>query len=88
MRQKIEHTLRLAGLREEEVTMYLHLLILKRASMAELIAETGLNVMTAYRTMKRLQERGLVQSFDINQKQSVYAPLSLGALIQTLGAEE
>jgi len=68
--------------------MYIQLLRLKRASMPELITSTGLNVMTAYRTMKRLQERGLVQAFTINQKQSVYAPLSLGALIQTLGAEE
>ncbi len=88
MRRKIEHTLRLAGLREEEVTMYLHLLRLKRASMPELIAETNLNVMTAYRTMKRLQERGLVQAMEINQKQSVYVPLTLDALIQTLGAQE
>ena len=88
MRRKVQHLLRLAGLREEEATLYMHLLQLKRASMTQLIAESGLNVMTAYRTIKRLQERGLVQAFNVNQKQSVYVPLSLSALIQTLGAEE
>ncbi|MDD5074718.1 MAG: helix-turn-helix domain-containing protein [Candidatus Peribacteraceae bacterium] len=88
MRRKIQHLLRLAGLREEEVTLYLHLLALKRASMTDLIGRSGLNVMTAYRTIKRLQDRGLVQAFSVNQKQSVYVPLSLSALIQTLGTEE
>jgi len=88
MQRKIQQLLRLSGLRDDEVTFYVHLLRLKRASMTQLIAESGLNVMTAYRTIKRLQERGLVQAFDVNQKQSIYVPLSLGALIQTLGAEE
>jgi sugar-specific transcriptional regulator TrmB len=88
MRRKIQHLLRMAGLREDEVVVYLHLLTLKRASMAELIAASGLNVMTAYRTIKRLQERGLVQAMKINEKQSVYVPLTLGALIQALSAEE
>jgi len=88
MRQRLQSVLRLAGLRDEETAMYLKLLALKRASMAHLIAETGMNVMTAYRTMKRLQERGLVQAFSVNRKQSVYAPLTLDALIQKLGAKE
>jgi len=88
MRRKIQHLLRLAGLREDEVAMYLHLLTLKRASMSQLTAAGALNVMTAYRTIKRLQERGLVQAMKINEKQSVYMPLTLSALIQTLGAEE
>jgi len=88
MRQRIQHLLRLAGLREDEVAMYLHLLTLKRASMSQLIATSGLNVMTAYRTIKRLQERGLVQAMKVNEKQSVFVPLTLSALIQTLGAEE
>ncbi|MDD5469665.1 MAG: helix-turn-helix domain-containing protein [Candidatus Peribacteraceae bacterium] len=88
MRRKIQYLLRLAGLREEEVALYLHLLRLKRASMAELIAESGLPVMTAYRTVQRLQDRGLVQAMKINGKQSVFLPLTLAALIRTLGAEE
>jgi len=78
----------MAGLRDEEVTLYLHLLKLRRASMTELIAESKLNIMTAYRTIKRLTERGLVQSFSINQKQSVYAPLTLKALIHKLDQEQ
>lgn len=88
MRRKIHHLLSLAGLREDEVTLYLHLLALKRASMTDLIAASGLNIMTAYRTMKRLQERGLVQSFNINHKQSIYAPLTLKALIRKLDTEQ
>lgn len=88
MRRRIQCLLRLAGLREEEVKLYLRLLQLKRASMMELIAESGLNVMTAYRTMKRLQERGLVQAMKINGKQSIFLPLTLSALIKTLSAEE
>ena len=88
MRQKIQNVLRLAGLREEEAAMYLKLLALKRASMAQLIAGTGINVMTAYRTMRRLQERSLVQAFSVNQKQSVYAPLTLKSLIRKLDHEQ
>ncbi|MDD5470007.1 MAG: helix-turn-helix domain-containing protein [Candidatus Peribacteraceae bacterium] len=88
MRRKIQHLLKLAGLREDEVVMYLHLLTLKRASMSALISASGLNIMTAYRTIRRLQERGLVQAMKINEKQSVFVPLTLGALIQTLSSEE
>lgn len=88
MRHRIESVLRLAGLREEEVTMYLKLLSLKRATMPQLLAEIRLNVMTAYRTIKRLQERGLVKSMKVNEKQSVFLPLTLNALMQTLSAEE
>ncbi|MDD4287613.1 MAG: helix-turn-helix domain-containing protein [Candidatus Peribacteraceae bacterium] len=88
MRRKLQHLLSLAGLKDEEVTLYLHLLKLRRASMTELIAESGLNIMTAYRTIKRLTERGLVQAFSINQKQSVYAPLTLKALIHKLDQEQ
>lgn len=88
MLKKLQQLLILAGLRDEEVTLYLHLLRMRRATMTELIGESGLNIMTAYRTVKRLQERGLVQSFSVNQKQSVYAPLTLRALIHKLDQEQ
>jgi predicted transcriptional regulator len=88
MRQRIRDLLRLAGLREEEICLYLHLLKLQRASMSELIGKSGLNVMTAYRTMKRLQERGLVSAMKINRKASVYAPLTLSTLIAKLDREQ
>lgn len=88
MRRRMQELLRLAGLREEEAALYLHLLKLQRASMSELIAASGLNVMTAYRTMKRLQERGLVSALKINRKESVYAPLTLRALIRKLDGEQ
>jgi len=88
MKHRLQSLLRLAGLREEEATLYLHLLKLRRASMSELIAASGLNVMMAYRTMKRLQERGLVSAMKINRKTSVYAPLTLTALTKKLDQEQ
>lgn len=88
MRARLQSLLRLAGLREEEAALYIHLLKLRRASMSELISLSGLNVMTAYRTMKRLQERGLVSAFKINLKESIYAPLTLSALSKKLDAEQ
>lgn len=88
MRRNIYELLVRAGLREEEVILYLHLLKIRRGSMAQLISASGLHSMTAYRMMKRLQERGIVQGYRINQKQSVYAPLTLAALSKKLGAEQ
>ncbi|MFH0769861.1 MAG: helix-turn-helix domain-containing protein [Candidatus Peregrinibacteria bacterium] len=88
MRRKIETLLSMAGLRDEEVRMYIHLLALQRASMNALIARSGLQLMTAYRTMRRLQERGLVQAEKINRKQSVYIPLSLSALVAKVDTEQ
>ncbi|MDD4318941.1 MAG: helix-turn-helix domain-containing protein [Candidatus Peribacteraceae bacterium] len=88
MRSRIQDLLRLAGLREEEIALYLQLLKLRRASMTELIAASGLNVMTAYRTMKRLQDRGLVSPMKLNRKQSVFSPLTLRAIITKLDADQ
>ncbi|MFH0851396.1 MAG: helix-turn-helix domain-containing protein [Candidatus Peregrinibacteria bacterium] len=88
MRRRLQDLLRLSGLREEEVTLYLELLKRKRAAMPDLIGESGLTVMTAYRTMKRLQDRGLVQALKVNRKQSVYAPLTLKGLIRKIDAEQ
>ncbi len=88
MKNRLFHLLSLAGLREEEVALYLQLLKLRRASMSELIESSGLNVMTAYRTIKRLQDRGLVSALKVNQKQSVFAPLTLRALTKKLASEQ
>ncbi|MDD5026305.1 MAG: helix-turn-helix domain-containing protein [Candidatus Peribacteraceae bacterium] len=88
MRRKIQQLLSLAGLREEEITLYLLLLKLHRATIGELAQESGIHLMTAYRTMKRLENQGLVQALKVNQKLSVYTPLTLEALIQRLGAKE
>ncbi len=88
MKRRLRRLLSLAGLREEEATLYLHLLKLRRASMSELIARSGLNVMTAYRTMKRLQDRGLVEALRVNQKQSIYSPMTLRSLTKKLAAEQ
>lgn len=88
MRRRLRDLLRLAGLREEETALYLLLLKKRRATASALIAESGLNVMTAYRTLRRLRERGLVSALQINQKQYVYAPLTLAALTKKLDTEQ
>jgi Fe2+ or Zn2+ uptake regulation protein len=44
--------------------------------------------MTAYRSIQRLQERGLLMELSFNDKQSLYAPLPLKALIKKINAEE
>lgn len=88
MLRRLQEVLRLAGLTEDEVVLYVHLLRLKRATMAELIGESGRTVMTAYRVMKRLQDRGLVQAININRKQSVYLPLTLKGLIDKLDTQQ
>jgi sugar-specific transcriptional regulator TrmB len=88
MKRRICDLLARAGLREEETALYLLLLKKRRASASELFAEGGLNVMTGYRTLKRLQDRGLVTAAKVNQKQSVYAPLTLQTLIEKLDREQ
>ena len=88
MRRRIQHLLSLAGLRGEEITLYLLLMKLHRATIGELSSASGMHLVTAYRTMKRLQDRGLVQALKVNQKLSVYAPLTLDALIQKLATKE
>ncbi|MEK7218014.1 MAG: helix-turn-helix domain-containing protein [Patescibacteria group bacterium] len=88
MRRRLHDLLRLAGLREEETALYALLLKKGRASVSELMAESGFNVMTAYRTVKRLRERGLVAAMKVNRKVSVYAPLTLGALVKKLDVEQ
>jgi len=88
MRRRIQHLLSLAGLRGEEITLYLLLMKLHRATIGELSSASGMHLVTAYRTMKRLQDRGLVQALKMNQKLSVYAPLTLDALIQKLATKE
>ena len=88
MRRRLRELLRLAELREDEVTLYLLLLKLRQASVPELIEKSGVTTMTAYRAIKRLKERGLLMELPLNDKQSLYAPLALKALIKKINAEE
>jgi sugar-specific transcriptional regulator TrmB len=88
MHRRIRDLLQAAGLHEEEVQLYLLLLRKRRATMPTLVAESGLKSMTAYRTVRSLRERGLVQAKQINNKQSVFLPLTLSGLIDVLAKEQ
>lgn len=68
--------------------MYLLLLKLQKASVAEIVEMTGMNTMTAYRLVKRLLDRSLISEISLNQKQSVYVPLSLKSLVMRLESDE
>lgn len=88
MKRQIRILLRKAGLREEEVKLYLTLLTCTSATIAELQMKSGLTHMTTYRTLQRLIDRGLIQATPINGKQSIYSPLSLRELIHALEKEQ
>jgi sugar-specific transcriptional regulator TrmB len=88
MRRRLKELLRLAELREDEVTLYLLLLKERQASIPKLIEKSGLNTMSAYRSIERLCERGLLKEVPLNDKQSLYEPLSLKHLIAKITAEE
>lgn len=80
--------LQAAGLSDGEVTVYLLLLKLQKASVGEIVAISGINTMTAYRMIKRLLERSLISEISLNKKQSVYVPLTLRSLVLRLESDE
>ena len=88
MQKRLRQLLRQADLREEEVSLYLCVLKLGRANIAQLIIATKLPSTTAYRTVQRLTERGLLRRLPINAKQSLYEALSLASIAHTLGREQ
>jgi len=88
MRRRITTLLQAAGLSDGEVTVYLLLLKLQKAGVAEIVTLSGMNTMTAYRTVKRLLGRELISEVTLNRKQSVYIPLSLRSLVQRLESDE
>jgi sugar-specific transcriptional regulator TrmB len=88
MRRKLHHLLNEAGLSGEEVRLYLLLLKLGAASVRDLVEQSSVNHMTAYRTVKRLAGRGLIEAKKINRKQSVYSALSLRSLVRHLETDQ
>jgi sugar-specific transcriptional regulator TrmB len=84
MLRKLKYLLSLAELKDEEINLYLLLLKLKKATITELIAGSGLNTMRVYRKILKLEERGLIKSDFLNKKQKIYYPLSLESLIVTI----
>ena len=47
-----------------------------------------MNVMTVYRTLKRLEDRGLLAASPVNRKEKMYKALSLNALVKKLESDE
>jgi sugar-specific transcriptional regulator TrmB len=88
MRKKLTNLLRLAQLKDEEITLYLLLLKLKQATISQLVEKSQLNFMMVYRTIKRLRERGLIDAEPVNNKQDIYKPLSLKAIIDKVHAQQ
>lgn len=88
MKKQLTNLLQNANLRNEEVKIYLLLLKLRASTISELIEKSGLGTMMVYRTLKRLNERGIVQEKKLNQKQNLYHPLSLKSLIEKLSREQ
>lgn len=88
LRTRLLELLRLAGLSETEAKVYMALLALKRASARAIVAESGVHMMTAYRTLKKLREKGLLKVEKINGKESSYRAPTLHALIGSLEANQ
>ena len=88
MRRKIQSLLQLADLKEEEIQLYLLLLKLQQASAAELIEKSGFGRMMVYRTLQSLEDQEMVEKVALNQKTSVYKPLTLNALIRKIDVEQ
>lgn len=87
MRQKLIRLLRRANLSEQEIQIYLTLLKLQSSTTTQITTQTGLNEMMVYRTLNNLKERGLITEAKLNDKQKIFSPLSLKALIETLEKE-
>lgn len=88
MRKQLKRLLESAGLKNEEVKIYLLLLKLQKSTISELTYKSGLNFMMVYRTIDRLLERGLIEKKSLNEKQNFYVPLSLKKLIRRIQSEQ
>ncbi len=88
MKKRLAQLLEMAELKPEEVTIYLHLLKLKSATIPQLTTETGLNTMMVYRTLKRLIDRELVKSHPVNNKQNTYTACTLTSLVEKVSKEQ
>lgn len=88
MKCELSTLLRQAGLRDEEIRVYIALQVLRQATLSEVHVHTGLSHTTAYRTLRRLLDRGLLQELPINKKQSKYAVQSLDVLADAMSKEQ
>jgi sugar-specific transcriptional regulator TrmB len=88
MLKRIIKLLQQANLRDEEISIYLHLFKLQAATVSELVSKSGLYTMQVHRMLKRLAGRELVGIRSVNNKQNIYYPLSLRALVRKISIEQ
>ena len=84
MRKKIVYLLKLAGLKEAEIKIYLLILKLKHATIPELVLKMKINPMMVYRMIDALFERKLIEVKYLNDKQKIVSALSFQALIKKI----
>ncbi len=84
MIKKLTSLLKKAELKEEEIKIYLILLKLSQASANKLAEISGYHFVNIYRILKNLKEKGLIESAPINNKESVFKPLSLKSLVKKI----
>ncbi|MDD5056037.1 MAG: helix-turn-helix domain-containing protein [Candidatus Peribacteraceae bacterium] len=88
MRDRLHSLLRAADLSEEEITIYLWLLKLQQSTIPELRSKSGLPNITVYRTVMKLEDRGLIEHVRLNRKQCAFRPLTLGKLARRIASKK
>ncbi|MFA6523709.1 MAG: helix-turn-helix domain-containing protein [Candidatus Peribacteraceae bacterium] len=88
MRRRLRTLLQHADLSEKEIALYLHLLVLRRTTILELRERAKLPNITVYRTLLKLEERGLVKRTMRNGRQAIFEPLTLRALTRAVSDEQ
>lgn len=84
MKARLKQALMLAGLREDEIHLYLLLLKYKNATVSKLLEHSNLPAIRVYRMIHSLESRGLVKANPINRKERSFYPLSLKNILDQI----
>lgn len=88
MQRKLTKLLAEAGLSEKEIILYKLLRKYEQLTIPELVYRSTLPNITVYRTLQDLEDKQLVLSSAINQKQKVYMPRTLTSLTSHVASEQ
>lgn len=88
MLKQLTSLLKKAQLKEEEIKIYLVLLKLKQATATQICDFCGFHFVNVYRILKRLKNMGLIKSCPLNNKESLFKPLSLQTLLDKIQKEK
>lgn len=88
MRKKIIYFLKQAGLKEQEIKIYLSLLNFRNMTLQELVVKTKLNYMMVRRTIQSLFEHEIISIKPLNYKQDIFSAVSLQALVKKIGRKQ